>query len=97
MHWAAQLSVAAAAVFVVWLLLRPRFDFVVALTRDGPRMKKGKITAGQLAEIASVCGEFQITRGWIGVVRQKKSARLSFSRNLPPEFCQRVRNLWQLH
>jgi Protein of unknown function (DUF3634) len=90
------LQVAAVGVVLglAWLGLRPRYRFVVRIEDGVPRLAEGKATAAFLKELAQVCADAGVRRGWVGCTGRRS---LSFSRDIPPGCQQRLRNLWQLH
>jgi len=97
MSWLGAGVAFAAALFVMWALLRPRYDFVVRIVDGVAKTTRGRVLSVQLDEINSLCRGFGLKRGWVGGVRTRKHVRLYFSSNLPPEFRQRMRNMWDLH
>ena len=87
----------AGLVFLAWLAFRPRYAFVVSIRRGVPRVTRGAVAAPLLGEIADLCAHNRIDRGTIYGVRVQHGFRLLFSSEIPPECCQRLRNLWTLH
>lgn len=79
-----------------WFLFQQRYLFVVRIRHGVPRLAKGKVTAAFLQELQSLCAESHVTHGWVGGVRHGKQVRLTFSRDIPGQCQQRLRNLWQL-
>jgi hypothetical protein len=87
-------AVVAAAVLVgLW----HRYCFIVRLKAGSPRIVKGVLTAAFLDEVAGVCREAGIRRGWLGGVRRGKRLVLSFSWHFPAPIRQRLRNIWAIH
>lgn len=74
--------------------LMPRYQFLVQINGGQLRVTKGKVAAEFLDNVREVCGEYQITSGWIGGVQRGKAIALKFSSNIPPPCQQRLRNLW---
>ncbi|HEV3145657.1 MAG TPA: DUF3634 family protein [Gemmataceae bacterium] len=81
---------------VVWVLLQPRYVFEIRVREGKPVVRKGKVTAAFLAEVAAVCRECSVSAGWVGGVMQGKRVALRFSRQFPPGAQQRLRNEWAL-
>jgi hypothetical protein len=77
-----------------WLAFQPRYAFVVHIKQGELRVAKGKVTAAFLRLVGEVCGEFGVSRGWVGGVRRGRRLRLAFSRHVPEPCRQRLRNLW---
>jgi Protein of unknown function (DUF3634) len=82
--------------WVVWMLLQPRYVFEIRVQGRQPVVRKGKVTAAFLAEVAAVCRESGVASGWVGGVQQGKRVALRFSRHFPPGAQQRLRNGWVL-
>jgi hypothetical protein len=79
-----------------WFAFRPRYAFGIRIERGVPRVASGKVTAAFLLEIAEVCRQLGVKRGWVGGVRRGRKIVLAFSRGMPPPARQRLRNLWAL-
>ncbi|HLW66526.1 MAG TPA: DUF3634 family protein [Gemmataceae bacterium] len=82
--------------WVVWMLLQPRYVFEIRLQQGKPLVRKGKVTAAFLAEVAAICRDDHVSAGWIGGVMRGKRVALRFSRHFPPGAQQRLRNEWML-
>ena len=86
--------VAVVLLVVVWKVdLRP-FAFYVRIVDGRPVVRRGKVTATFLDEIAEVCADLDVRSGWVGGVRRGPDLRLVFARSLPPAMQQRLRNAW---
>jgi hypothetical protein len=88
--------VVAFAVAAFWLAFRPRYVFRIRIEAGVPGVASGKVTAAFLLEIAEVCRQLGVRRGWVGGVRRGRKIVLAFSRGMPPAAQQRLRNLWTL-
>jgi hypothetical protein len=82
---------------VAWLVLRPRYLFVVRIEGGVPHIAKGMVTADFLRQVQMVCAEAGVTRAWVSGLRRGRRVRLAFSRGMPPSCRQQLRNLWPLH
>ena len=67
------------------------------IKRGRPRVLKGKVAGPFLEEVADVCREAGLERGWVGGVRHGKRIVLVFSWHIPASIRQRLRNLWVIH
>jgi hypothetical protein len=91
------LFVPALVVAVVVIALWHRYAFVMRVRRGRPRVIKGKVAGPFLEEVADVCREAALERGWVGGVRHGKRIVLVFSWHIPASIRQRLRNLWVIH
>ena len=91
------LFVPALVVAVVLVALWHRYAFVMRVKRGRPRVIKGKVAGPFLEEVADVCREAGLERGWVGGVRHGKRIVLVFSWHIPASIRQRLRNLWVIH
>ena len=91
--WAPVVMIIVATAALIWYELR----FLVQVAQPLPRVLKGKVTAAFLAEVAEVCREAGIRRGWLGGIRKGKRTVLVFSWHFPRGIRQRLRNLWAIH
>ncbi len=77
-----------------WLVLSPVVVFRVRISNGAVRVTKGKVSRGLLDQVAPICREWNIRRGWFGGVRGGRRFKLVFSRGIPPACRQQIRNLW---
>src|SRR5438445_10311731 len=91
------LFVPALVVAAVLVALWHRHAFIVRIKRGYPRVFKGKVAGPFLEEVADVCREAGIERGWVAGVRRGKRIMLVFSWHIPTDVQQRLRNLWAIH
>lgn len=95
---AVQLVVFGVIIAIVAVILQaalvPRFHFLVQINGEQFTITKGKVRADFLDEAREVCKEFGVTSGWIGGVKRGKQVALKFSRNIPANCQQRLRNIW---
>jgi Protein of unknown function (DUF3634) len=87
------LIVLAILAAVAWFILTPQFVFRVRISGGALRLTRGKLTHGLLDQLAPICQEWDIKRGWIGGVRRGRRLTLLFSRSVPPGCRQQIRNL----
>ena len=90
------IALVGLVVVAIYLALQPRYLFVVRIQDGVARLAKGKLTKMFLDEVALVCADARIMRGWIGGLQRGKRVVLAFSRTIPPSCRQRLRNLWVL-
>jgi hypothetical protein len=84
------------AAWVIWSLAQARYVFQIRIAGGQPSLRKGKVTAAFLMQVAAVCQECGVGRGWIGGVPHGRRVALRFSRSFPPAAQQRLRNEWAL-
>lgn len=82
---------AAGAALAVWRL---RIVFVVDVSEDGARLRRGRVATDFLDGCDDVARRHGITRGRISGVRDGASVRLQFSREIPQRSHQAFRNVW---
>jgi hypothetical protein len=95
-EYALEILLLVFVAWLIWMLFQPRYVFEIRVRRGRPEVKKGKVTAAYLAEVAAVCRDSSVSGGWIGGVQQGKRVALRFSRNFPAGAQQRLRNGWAL-
>jgi hypothetical protein len=91
--WAPIVGLTLVALVAIWYELR----FVIFVATPMPRVIKGKVTAAFLHELAEVCQENGVRRGWLGGIRKGRRTVLVFSWHFPRHVRQRLRNLWTIH
>jgi len=89
-------TVGSVLAVALWYAERLRYAFLLSIHSGKVFVRQGKVTAAFLDQVRQLCSEHGISRGWIGGVRERRRIRLVFSRSLPPDCQQRVRNLWGL-
>jgi hypothetical protein len=91
-------NLAAIAVLgaLIWLVLRPRYLFVIRIEGGVPRVARGQGTRAFLGQVAQACAEAGVAHGWVGAAPQGRRVRLVFSRTIPASCQQRLRNSWSL-
>src|SRR5260370_8371702 len=82
--------VLAAVLVAMWR----RYAFVMRVKRGYPRVIKGKVAGPFLEEVADVCRQAGLERGWVGGVRHGKRIVLVFSWPIPLPAPHPLRNLW---
>ena len=85
-----------AAIAVFWLAWRPRYEFVIRIDNGMARAVQGKVTGAFVHQVGQACAEFTVIDGWVAGVRRGKRLSLAFSRSIPPQCQQRLRNNWLL-
>jgi hypothetical protein len=93
-EWVAKALVIGFAAWVIWSVLQPRYVFAIRIQGGLPYLRKGKVTRAFLSQVAVVCRESGVARGWIGGVPHGRRVALRFSRHFPPGPQQRLRNEW---
>jgi hypothetical protein len=86
----------ALAIWVIWLMLRPRYAFEIRIEDGHTSLRKGKVTRAYLRQVEVACQENGLVRGWIGGKWRGRRISLRFSRDFPAGLQQRLRNEWQL-
>jgi hypothetical protein len=94
-EWAIKVLVVGFVVWMVWSVLQPHYVFDIRIDRGRPRVRRGKVTAAFVGQVAEACQDGGVDRGWIGGVRLGQRVALRFSRHFPPGLQQRLRNEWQ--
>jgi hypothetical protein len=93
----AQLVLVAVILLVAWLLLGPSYAFVIRIEDGVARAARGRVPAAFLWELNTTCQREQIREGMIRGVRFRHGVVLRFSRSIPPDRRQGIRNLWAMH
>src|SRR5688572_30360005 len=89
-------TVGAVLVVALWVADRRRYAFVICIDHGVPKLRRGNATGAFLDNVAQVCRENGIERGWVGGIRQRLRIRLVFSRSMPAACQQQLRNIWQV-
>lgn len=82
--------------FLVFMLKR-KYVFVIRIEKSEPRLMRGKVFPAFIDEIREVCRTDEIDSGTIKGCQSGRRIRLTFSNNLCPPTCQRIRNIWNLY
>jgi len=93
-EWLANALLIGIAVWVIWWFVQPQYVFFIRINRGQPLIRKGRVTGEFLGQVATVCQEDGVARGWIGGVRRGRRVALRFSRQFPTGPQQRLRNDW---
>jgi hypothetical protein len=94
--WVFRILVIGMAAWVIWSVLQPRYAFEIRITGGQPSVRKGKVPAVFLCQVAVACRECGVDQGWIGGVPLGRRVGLRFSRHFPPSLQQRLRNEWTM-
>ena len=95
-EWVIEALLIGVTAWLIWFVLQPRYVFEIRVEGGEPFVRKGKVTAAFLGEVAAVCRETGVSGGWVGGVLHGKRVLLRFSRHFPPGARQRLRNEWAL-
>ncbi len=91
-----KILIVAAIVFFCWLVLQPRYLFVIDI-RDGQvKRSRGVVPPGFMEDVERICRDSHLVSGSIRAVARGKRTSLSFSRHIPSPVCQKLRNAWCL-
>jgi hypothetical protein len=71
--------------------------FVVRLANGQVQLTKGRVPPRFLAELREFVGSEKLVSGVIRGQRQETYVRLVFSREIPPEIHQKLRNIWHAY
>jgi hypothetical protein len=97
MDFITKVVIVSAALGVAWIAVQPRYVFMVRVVKGRPQLAKGKVTPQFLQLVGETCEAFGIASGWVGGSRRGRQIALHFSRGIPPQCRQRLRNLWAIH
>jgi Protein of unknown function (DUF3634) len=94
--------VIVAVVFVLAVLFAQRVSargrvFVIRIRNRVPFLVKGTVSQSFVAELAEVIARNAIRRGAIYGVRRRGTVLLAFSRGIPQNARQSLRNVWSMH
>jgi len=79
---------------VAWFVLSPPFVFRIRISNGSPRLTQGRVTRELLTQLAAICQEWDIKRGWMGGAQRGGRVTLLVSRSVPSGCRQQIRNLW---
>jgi hypothetical protein len=91
-----RIAVLCGVILLVWLMVQPRYAFVVRIVASNPCLAKGKVTGNFLQEIREVCTRFGVVHGVVRGIVRGRHISLHFSRSIPPPCQQQMRNMWAL-
>ncbi|HMC64195.1 MAG TPA: DUF3634 family protein [Gemmataceae bacterium] len=97
MEYLPQLVIVAVLIAALILLLQPRYAFVIRIAKDGLRTTKGKVPAALAQQIQESCERCGVTSGSVFGIRRGRRVILSFSRQIPADCQQQIRNAWALY
>ncbi len=90
----ARLFLAAIGLAIVWWIVRPHYAFVLFVEGCKLDRVRGSAPRSFLLEVDDICRQMEIPRGTIRALRVRQWTRLIFSREIPPDVRQRIRNIW---
>jgi hypothetical protein len=89
-------AVAAALIWAIYSVARPRPAFVIKIESGTPRVSRGTVTQAFVGEVAEVCRRHGVQHGTVtGIVNDRRIA-LAFSGDISRAAGQQLRNLWSL-
>src|SRR5262249_3807732 len=97
MDYLPQLAITTVLIGALILFLQPRYAFVIRIGKDGPRTTRGKVPTALAQQVQEVCERNGVTAGTVSGVRRGKRVVLSFSRHIPANCQQQIRNAWALY
>jgi hypothetical protein len=98
MEYVAIAFVAVAVAVGAYLAAQSKQCAFVVRIRDGfPSVSRGKVSQAFVVELAGVSKERGIRNGSVYGVRMGKLIRLEFSRSIPNDAHQALRNVWAMH
>ena len=91
-----KLTLVGLGIGAAWWIFHPRPVFVVRIRNGLARVSGGVVARAFLAAIDDECRRSGITSGTVKGILKGGRLSLAFSRNIPQECRQRLRNVWQL-
>lgn len=91
------LVVAGIGLGIVWLLVRPRWAFIIFVERGRIDRVRGEAPRPFLLEVDDICRQFEIPCATIREMQALGATLLLFSRGVPKQCRQRIRDSWQAH
>ena len=81
---------------LLWLLL-PKPAFVIEIREGEIKVKKGKVPAGFVEDLEKITLSERLPDSKIRGVTRHGAVSLKFSRRVPQQHHQRLRNIWSFH
>jgi len=91
-----KIAILGLFVWAAWAVGQPRCLFVVRIIGAQPQVAKGVVTPAFVEHLRNLCQEHGIERGSVRGLVRKQRISLAFSRNIPPEAQQALRNWWAI-
>jgi hypothetical protein len=91
------LVVAGIGLGIVWVLVRPRYAFIIFVERSRIDRVRGDAPRPFLLEVDDICRQFEIPRATIREMQALSATVLLFSSGIPKECRQRIRRTWRMH
>jgi hypothetical protein len=91
------LVVGGIGIGIVWLLVRPHWAFIIFVERGRIDRVRGDAPRPFLLEVDDICRQFDIPRATIREMQALRATLLLFSRGIPKQCRQRIRDSWQAH
>jgi hypothetical protein len=89
--------VASVAGFAAWQATTRGRVFVIRIREGVPKLVRGKVSTGFVAEIGDVLSRHRVRRGTIFGVNKRGMVSLGFSNSIPNASRQALRNVWTIH
>jgi hypothetical protein len=90
-------AIVLAFVLFSWQMTARTRAWVIRLRNGVPFLVKGKIAATVVAELAEVLQRHGVRRGALYGVKRRGMIVLGFSRAIPQNCRQALRNVWSMH
>lgn len=92
--WLNRIILISLAAGVLWWLTRPHYAFSIFVAGSKIDRVRGRAPRPFLIEVDDICREFNIPRGRVRALQLGRWIRLLFSREIPADCRQRIRNVW---
>lgn len=80
-----------------WQVTAKTRVWVIRIRSGLPALVKGKIPQTVVAELAEVLRRHNVRRGAVFGIKRRGTVTLGFSRSIPLESRQALRNVWSMH
>jgi hypothetical protein len=90
-------AIVVFAILIAWLVTIQRRVFVIRIRQGVATVARGKLPPAFVAEVGDVIRRFGIRQGTIHGVPRRGKVGLGFSRSIPAQSHQALRNVWTMH
>jgi hypothetical protein len=90
----AALLIGGLVIWSLWRAAQPRPAFVVRITGGEPYAVAGTVTPAFLQRVREVAADCGVTTGRVAGLPRGRRIRLAFSRHIPKNARQQLRNWW---
>ena len=97
MRWIVQFVAAAAAIALVWWLIRPRPVFVIRIREGRAELDSGEAPDEFVEDCRRIARDCRIADGAVTGYRRSGHVTLKFAGQVDPSEHQRFRNAWNFH